>query len=116
MRPPYSSPRNAALTVVMQDGHRRRPERGQGLLRQRGEVGEARESVCFPSVLPNIPNEPISVSSPWNFNWFAMKPTTHKEPKGTCLVISPFNFPVFLGIGHFVRCAVFSFLQVLMKS
>ena len=47
--------------------------------------------------------ELIGAFSPMSYNWFAMRPTTRKEPKGTVLVISPFNFPVFLGIGHFVR-------------
>ena len=32
-----------------------------------------------------------------------MRPTVLKQPKGTCLVISPFNFPIFLSIGHLVR-------------
>ncbi|KAJ3558601.1 hypothetical protein NM688_g822 [Phlebia brevispora] len=38
--------------------------------------------------------------TPWDFNWFAMKPTIRKEPKGVVLLISPFNFPLFLGLAH----------------
>ena len=37
--------------------------------------------------------------APFNMNWFAMKPTTYKEPKGTVLIISPFNYPVWLLLG-----------------
>ncbi|KAH9177751.1 NAD-aldehyde dehydrogenase [Lactarius sanguifluus] len=32
-------------------------------------------------------------SVPWSVNWFAMKPTIRKEPKGVVLIISPFNYP-----------------------
>ncbi|KAI0064306.1 NAD-aldehyde dehydrogenase [Artomyces pyxidatus] len=32
----------------------------------------------------------------WSFNWFAMKPTIRKEPKGVVLVMSPFNYPLLL--------------------
>lgn len=33
---------------------------------------------------------------PFDINWFAMKPKTHKVPKGTILIITPFNYPVWL--------------------
>ncbi|KAF9051962.1 NAD-aldehyde dehydrogenase [Panaeolus papilionaceus] len=33
---------------------------------------------------------------PFNFNFFAMKPQIRKEPKGTVLIIAPFNYPVWL--------------------
>ncbi|PPQ70793.1 hypothetical protein CVT24_001074 [Panaeolus cyanescens] len=33
---------------------------------------------------------------PFNFNFFAMKPLIRKEPKGTILIIAPFNYPVWL--------------------
>ncbi|KAN0138292.1 Aldehyde/histidinol dehydrogenase [Lactarius tabidus] len=36
--------------------------------------------------------------APFSFNWFAMKPTIRKEPKGVVLIISPFNYPVFLAL------------------
>ena len=39
----------------------------------------------------------------WSMNWFAMKPTLRKEPKGVVLIISPFNYPVWLSIGPLVR-------------
>ncbi|PCH40560.1 aldehyde dehydrogenase [Wolfiporia cocos MD-104 SS10] len=32
----------------------------------------------------------------FNMLWFAMSPTTRKEPKGVVLLISPFNYPVYL--------------------
>ncbi|KAI5885611.1 aldehyde dehydrogenase [Schizophyllum commune H4-8] len=35
-------------------------------------------------------------TSPFNFNWFAMRPRAHKVPKGVVLVITPFNYPVWL--------------------
>ncbi|KAI0261624.1 NAD-aldehyde dehydrogenase [Gloeopeniophorella convolvens] len=36
---------------------------------------------------------------PWSFNWFTMKPTIRKEPKGAVLIISPFNYPMWLLLG-----------------
>ncbi|EJF59174.1 aldehyde dehydrogenase [Dichomitus squalens] len=33
---------------------------------------------------------------PFSINWFAMKPRVVAEPKGVALIISPFNFPIFL--------------------
>ncbi|KAH9060602.1 NAD-aldehyde dehydrogenase [Lactarius vividus] len=38
-------------------------------------------------------------SVPWSVNWFAMKPTIRKEPKGVVLIISPFNYPMWLLLG-----------------
>ncbi|THH14250.1 hypothetical protein EW146_g6054 [Bondarzewia mesenterica] len=35
----------------------------------------------------------------WSFNWFLMKPTLRKEPKGVVLIISPFNYPIWLSLG-----------------
>ncbi|TCD61558.1 hypothetical protein EIP91_008249 [Steccherinum ochraceum] len=35
----------------------------------------------------------------FNINWFAMNPEIRKEPKGTVLIISPFNFPMVLILG-----------------
>ncbi|KZT12290.1 aldehyde dehydrogenase [Laetiporus sulphureus 93-53] len=34
--------------------------------------------------------------APFNMLWFAMSPITRKEPKGVVLIISPFNYPVYL--------------------
>jgi aldehyde dehydrogenase (NAD+) len=42
-------------------------------------------------------------SAPWSFNYFSMKPTIRKEPKGVVLIISPFNYPMFLLLGPLVR-------------
>lgn len=39
---------------------------------------------------------------PFSFNWFAMRPAIRKEPKGVVMIISPFNFPVFLLLGPLV--------------
>jgi aldehyde dehydrogenase (NAD+) len=41
--------------------------------------------------------------APWSFNFFAMKPTIRKEPKGVVLIISPFNYPMWLLLGPLVR-------------
>jgi hypothetical protein len=32
--------------------------------------------------------------APFNVNFFAMDPRIRKEPKGTVLIIGPFNFPL----------------------
>jgi len=40
--------------------------------------------------------------APWSFNFFAMKPTIRKEPKGVALIISPFNYPMWLSLGPLV--------------
>ena len=40
---------------------------------------------------------------PFAFNYFAMKPTIRKEPKGVVLILVPFNYPVLLAIGPLVR-------------
>ncbi|KAL0069664.1 Hexadecenal dehydrogenase [Marasmius tenuissimus] len=36
--------------------------------------------------------------APFSINWSAMRPVVYKEPKGVVLIISPFNYPVFLCI------------------
>ncbi|CAA7261174.1 unnamed protein product [Cyclocybe aegerita] len=51
---------------------------------------------------------------PFNFNFFAMRPITRKEPKGTVLVISPFNYPVWLSLGP-VAGAIAAGCTVLLK-
>jgi len=35
-------------------------------------------------------------NAPFSVNYAAMKPVIRKEPKGTVLIISPFNFPIWL--------------------
>ncbi|KAI9465739.1 NAD-aldehyde dehydrogenase [Lactarius psammicola] len=44
--------------------------------------------------------------APWSLNWFAMKPTIRKEPKGVVLIISPFNYPMWLLLGPLVAGAI----------
>ncbi|KAG7090418.1 hypothetical protein E1B28_009537 [Marasmius oreades] len=39
-----------------------------------------------------------SEKPPFSLNWSAMKPVIYKEPKGVVLIISPFNYPVYLTI------------------
>ena len=36
----------------------------------------------------------------------ALKPTTKAEPKGTVLIIAPFNYPTFLTLGPLVRALI----------
>jgi aldehyde dehydrogenase (NAD+) len=36
---------------------------------------------------------------PFDFRWTAMRPVIYKEPKGVCLIISPFNYPIWLTLG-----------------
>ena len=42
-------------------------------------------------------------SAPWSLDYFLMKPTIRKEPKGVVLIISPFNYPMLLLLGPLVR-------------
>lgn len=37
--------------------------------------------------------------TPFSINFFPMRPLIRKEPKGVVLIISPFNYPVFLTLG-----------------
>ena len=37
-------------------------------------------------------------SPPFSVTFAAMKPVIRKEPKGTVLIICPFNFPVWLSL------------------
>ncbi|KAJ3965707.1 Aldehyde/histidinol dehydrogenase [Lentinula raphanica] len=37
-------------------------------------------------------------SAPFSFNFSAMRPVIRKEPKGVVLIISPFNYPLFLTV------------------
>jgi aldehyde dehydrogenase (NAD+) len=39
----------------------------------------------------------------FDLRWTAMRPITYKEPKGVCLIISPFNYPIWLTLGPAVR-------------
>ncbi|KAG8912221.1 hypothetical protein FRC02_006106 [Tulasnella sp. 418] len=39
---------------------------------------------------------------PWTIQFSAMKPKVFKEAKGVCLIIGPFNFPIFATIGPLI--------------
>lgn len=39
----------------------------------------------------------------FSLNFTAMRPVVRKEPKGVVLIISPFNYPLWLTIGPVVR-------------
>ena len=47
---------------------------------------------------------------PFSLNFAAMRPLIRHEAKGTVLIISPFNYPVWLSIGPLVRIPSFSSL------
>jgi aldehyde dehydrogenase (NAD+) len=40
---------------------------------------------------------------PFSLNFAAMRPVIRKEPKGLVLIITPFNYPVFLSFSPVVR-------------
>jgi Aldehyde dehydrogenase family len=45
--------------------------------------------------------------APFSMTYFAMRPVIHKEPKGVVLVISPFNYPIWLTVPLLVEPFVF---------
>ena len=47
-----------------------------------------------------------SENAPFSLNFAAMRPVIRKEPKGVVLIISPFNYPVFLTIPLVVRLSL----------
>ncbi|PPQ80870.1 hypothetical protein CVT25_001879 [Psilocybe cyanescens] len=46
--------------------------------------------------LQNVDKWTKTTRPPFSFNFAAMRPLIRKEPKGTVLIISPFNYPVWL--------------------
>ncbi|KAJ3497265.1 hypothetical protein NMY22_g19716 [Coprinellus aureogranulatus] len=62
----------------------------------------------------NVEKWSKSESAPFNIQWFAMKPTIHKEAKGTVLIISPFNYPFYLSIAP-IGSAIAAGCTVLLK-
>ncbi|KAI0667920.1 aldehyde dehydrogenase [Trametes maxima] len=52
----------------------------------------------------------------FSINWFAMKPRFTPEPKGVVLIISPFNFPMFLLLGPLVSAIAAGDAAVLKPS
>ncbi|KAH9478226.1 Aldehyde dehydrogenase family 3 member A2 [Psilocybe cubensis] len=63
---------------------------------------EARMMDIIPTIseavtqLKNVDKWTKPTRPPFSFNFFAMRPLIRKEPKGTVLIISPFNYPVWL--------------------
>lgn len=53
--------------------------------------------------------------APWHYMWFAMSPATRIEPKGVVLLITPFNFPLYLILAPFVS-SVPSFIRFKRSS
>lgn len=53
-------------------------------------------------------------SAPFSMNFAAMKPVIRKEPKGTVLIISPFNYPLWLSFGP-VAGAIAAWCTVVLK-
>jgi aldehyde dehydrogenase (NAD+)/aldehyde dehydrogenase (NAD(P)+) len=51
-------------------------------------------------------------SAPFSVNFAAMKPMIRKEPKGTVLIITPFNFPLWLSLPPVVRI----FIQIVWTT
>ena len=45
-------------------------------------------------------------STPFSLTYAAMNPSIRKEPKGVVLIISPFNYPVFLSFAPLVSLAI----------
>ncbi|EMD33385.1 hypothetical protein CERSUDRAFT_117998 [Gelatoporia subvermispora B] len=48
------------------------------------------------SAYDNVAKWAKTESAAFSLNWFAMSPAIRKEPKGVVLVISPFNYPIYL--------------------
>jgi len=48
----------------------------------------------------------------FSFNFAAMRPIIRQEAKGTVLIISPFNYPIWLSIGPLVRISSVSFIII----
>ncbi|KAJ3488890.1 hypothetical protein NLI96_g2510 [Meripilus lineatus] len=70
-----------------------RPHQETEFLETNAILGEVKYAI------DNLKNWTKPEKLPFMFNWFAMRPTVRKEPKGTVMIISPFNFPVVLLIG-----------------
>jgi len=49
-------------------------------------------------------------SPPFSITFAAMKPLIRKEPKGTVIIICPFNLPVWLTISPLVRTSTVTLL------
>ena len=52
------------------------------------------------------------VKPAFSFNFAAMRPLIRQEPKGTVLIISPFNYPIWLSLGPVVCVFVSSCLSL----
>ncbi|CAE6386069.1 hypothetical protein BN14_00968 [Rhizoctonia solani AG-1 IB] len=54
--------------------------------------------------------------APFSLNFAAMKPVVRKEPKGVVLIISPFNYPVWLALGPLIGAIAAGCAVVLKPS
>jgi aldehyde dehydrogenase (NAD+) len=60
------------------------------------------------TALSNVAHWAAPARAPFSFNYFAMRPTLRKEPKGVVLVVVPFNYPLLLSVGPLVRYRLWS--------
>ncbi|KII87684.1 hypothetical protein PLICRDRAFT_141625 [Plicaturopsis crispa FD-325 SS-3] len=70
-----------------------RPPLETGMLEIGPTIGDAK------TAYENVEKWAKSEKPPFSFNFFAMRPLIRKEPKGVVLIISPFNYPLWLSIG-----------------
>jgi len=71
-------------------------------------------SLCRLEIIPTIGEVAVQLNGvekwskpikpPFSFNFAAMRPLIRQEAKGTVLIISPFNYPIWLSLGPVVRC------------
>jgi aldehyde dehydrogenase (NAD+) len=62
--------------------------------------------------LNGVDNWSKPTKPPFSLNFAAMRRLIRHEAKGTVLIISPFNYPIWLSIGPLVRSPSFSSLIV----
>ncbi|KAG8878143.1 hypothetical protein FRB98_006379 [Tulasnella sp. 332] len=99
----YRKQQLAQLGYMLQDNHERFEHafmldfRRHVLDSHLAELGSVHSAVlgCLRDVDQWAKETPI----PFNLNFYFMSPKVRKEPKGVVLLISPFNYPVLLGLG-----------------
>ncbi|EED77241.1 predicted protein, partial [Postia placenta Mad-698-R] len=88
------------LCYLLEDNHERfaqafridlgRPSEESELVELTGTLTELKDAY------DNVEKWASPEKAPFSWLWFAMSPRTRKEPKGTVLIIGPFNYPVYL--------------------